>query len=228
MSQSELPGGETTLVAILRGVVPERILAVANAVYGAGLRTIEVPLNSPDAYTSIAALAAWRPPDCLIGAGTVLSTDQVRLTHAAGGQLVVAPNVDGEVIGAAVRLNMQAMPGFATATEAFGALKSGARHLKLFPAASHSPQHLRALRSVLPPATRVYPVGGIGAGDIAPWLAAGANGFGFGSELFRPEYSLAEIERRARELVAAFALARRELELQVKHDDKKKSPGGST
>ena len=228
MPQTELPGSKTTLVAILRGVVPEQILAVANTLYAAGLRTIEVPLNSPDPYASIAALATWRPPDCLIGAGTVLTTDQVRLTLEAGGQLVVAPNVDAEVIGAAVRMNLQAMPGFASATEAFAALRAGAKHLKLFPAASHSPQHLRAIRAVLPLATRVYPVGGIGAKDIAPWLAAGASGFGFGSELFRPEYSLAEIERRARELVAAFTLARRELDRRVNHNDKNKIPGGST
>jgi 2-dehydro-3-deoxyphosphogalactonate aldolase len=208
---SEKDYGETTLVAILRGVLPDKVLAVATALYEAGIRTIEVPLSSPDPYASIAALAAWCPADCLVGAGTVLSVDQVQRTHVAGGRLAVAPNTDAEVISAAVRLGLRAMPGFATATEAFTALQSGARNLKLFPAASHSPAHLRALRTVLPADTRIYPVGGIGAKDIAVWLAAGAAGFGFGSELFRPEYSLADIARRARELVASYAQAQRQL-----------------
>ena len=199
---------ETTVVAILRGVLPEQVLAVAAALYAAGIRTIEVPLNSPDPYVSISALAGWCPADCLVGAGTVLNIDQVQRTHAAGGQLAVSPNTDPGVIAAALQLGMQAMPGFATATEAFAALQAGARDLKLFPAVSHSPAHLRALRSVLPAEARIYPVGGIGAQDIAVWLAAGATGFGFGSELFRPEYSLEDIGRRARDLVIAYAQAR--------------------
>jgi 2-dehydro-3-deoxyphosphogalactonate aldolase len=204
MPPVDAPLAETTLVAILRGVTPDRIVAIADALYEAGIRAIEVPLNSPDPYSSIIALAAWRRADCLVGAGTVLGVEQVRRTHEAGGQLIVAPNCDTAVIESAVRLGMRAMPGFATATEAFAALKAGATHLKLFPAVSHAPAHLRALRTVLPSDTRLYPVGGIGAADIADWMAAGASGFGFGSELFRPEYALAEIARRARVLVEAF------------------------
>jgi len=199
---------ETSIVAILRGVLPDQVLAVAAALYAAGIRTIEVPLNSPDPYDSIAALARWCPADCLVGAGTVLSIDQVQRTHQAGGRLMVSPNTDPAVIGAAVKLGLQAMPGFATATEAFAALQAGARDLKLFPAVSHPPGHLRALRSVLPADTGIFPVGGIGAKDIAVWLAAGATGFGFGSEVFRPEYSVEDVGRRARELVAAYAQAR--------------------
>ena len=208
MPHSDPTQFDPTVVAILRGVLPEQVLSVAQVLYEAGIRTIEVPLNSPDPYASIATLAGWCPPDCLVGAGTVLSVDQLRQIHAAGGRLAVAPNTDPEIIAMAVQWGLRAMPGFATATEAFQALRAGTRHLKLFPAISHSPAHLRALRSVLPTDTRVYPVGGIGLKDMGVWLAAGATGFGFGSELFRPEYSLADIGRRARELVTAYTLAR--------------------
>ena len=211
MSQSEGQHSGITLIAILRGVVPDRVVEVATVLYGAGIRTIEVPLNSPDPYRSIAALAAACPADCLVGAGTVLSVDQVGLVHAAGGRFAVAPNCDPAVIAGAVRLGLQVIPGFATATEAFVALRSGATHLKLFPAVSYSPPHLGALRSVLPAEARVYPVGGIGATNMVPWMAMGAAGFGFGSELFRPEFSVAEIERRALDLVRTYAQARVEL-----------------
>jgi 2-dehydro-3-deoxyphosphogalactonate aldolase len=211
VSQSEGQHSGITLVAILRGIVPARVVEVATVLYEAGIRTIEVPLNSPDPYLSIAALAAACPADCLVGAGTVLSVDQVELVHAAGGRFAVAPNCDPAVIAGAVQLGLQVMPGFATATEAFAALRSGATHLKLFPAVSYGPQHLGALRSVLPAEAKVYPVGGIGAKNMVPWMAMGAAGFGFGSELFRPEYSVAEIERRALELVRTYAQARAEL-----------------
>ena len=208
MPHTETSPHATTIVAILRGVLPEQVLAVAATLYAAGIRTIEVPLNSPEPYKSIAALAGWCPADCLVGAGTVLSVDQVQRTCEAGGRLAVSPNTDPGVIAAAVKLGLRPMPGFATATEAFAALQAGAHDLKLFPAASHPPAHLRALRSVLPAGTGIYPVGGIGAKDIAVWLAAGASGFGFGSEVFRTEYSLEDIGRRARELMAAYAQAR--------------------
>jgi 2-dehydro-3-deoxyphosphogalactonate aldolase len=208
MQSSELPGAEHALVAILRGVDPGRVVGIADVLYQAGWRIIEVPLNSPDPYTSIAALAAGRRPGCAIGAGTVLDTLQVRRAHEAGATLVVAPNCEPEVIGAALQLGMQVMPGFASATEAFSAQRAGARHLKLFPAVTYGPRHLQALRAVLPAEINIYPVGGIGAADIPGWQAAGATGFGFGSELFRPDYSMADIERRARALVSAFRQAR--------------------
>jgi 2-dehydro-3-deoxyphosphogalactonate aldolase len=208
MQPTDLPNAEHALVAILRGVEPERVIGIADALCEAGIRIIEVPLNSPDPYTSIAALAGGHRPGCLIGAGTVLTMEQVRRTHEVGGLLVVSPNCDAEVISGAVRLGMQVMPGFATATEAFSAIHAGARHLKLFPAVSYGPRHLQALRAVLPPEINVYPVGGIGAPDIPSWLSVGAAGFGFGSELFRPEYALADIQQRARLLVTAFQEAR--------------------
>ena len=209
--QSENPWEDCALVAILRGVLPERVIEVAAVVYAAGFRVIEVPLNSPDPFKSIAALAASAKPDCWVGAGTVLNAEDVRRTHAAGGRLVVAPNVDAEVIGAAIGLGMQVLPGVATATEAFAALRAGAKHLKLFPASTYGPRHLTALRSVLPREAGLLPVGGVAAEHIADWLIAGACGFGFGSELFRPEYPLEAIERRAQLLVRTFRDARSRL-----------------
>jgi 2-dehydro-3-deoxyphosphogalactonate aldolase len=205
--QSEKPWDDA-LVAILRGVRPERVMGVANAVYAAGFRIIEVPLNSPDPFKSIAALAAAAKPDCWVGAGTVLTPDDVHRTHATGARLIVAPNVDAQVIGEAVKLGMRVLPGVATATEAFAALRAGAKQLKLFPASSYGPRHLTALRAVLPREAEVLPVGGVAAEHIADWLIAGASGFGFGSELFRPEYGLKDIERRAQVLVRTFHEAR--------------------
>jgi 2-dehydro-3-deoxyphosphogalactonate aldolase len=196
------------LVAILRGVVPDRVVGIGDVLYAAGFRIIEVPLNSPDPFASIAALAACNRPDWIVGAGTVLTVADVQRTQAAGGRLVVAPNCDPEVIRSAVQLGMQVMPGFATATEAFQAIQAGARDLKLFPASTYGPRYLQALRAVLPTSVRVFPVGGIGVADIAAWLTAGAAGFGLGSELFRPEYELEEIAQRAADLVRAVREAR--------------------
>jgi 2-dehydro-3-deoxyphosphogalactonate aldolase len=199
------------LVAILRGIEPARAVDTTAVLYAAGIRVIEVPLNSPDPFASIAALAAAHGSDCLIGAGTVLDLEAVRRTYAAGGRLIVAPNCDPQVIHGALQMGMQVMPGIATATEAFSAIRAGATQLKLFPAVTYGPRHLQALSAVLPPAVQVFPVGGVGAADIPAWLAAGAAGFGFGSELFRPEYDLAEIERRARQLAQALQSARSRL-----------------
>ncbi|MEP6885981.1 MAG: 2-dehydro-3-deoxy-6-phosphogalactonate aldolase [Gammaproteobacteria bacterium] len=198
---------DPALVAILRGVTPVRVVEVGDGLYDAGIRAIEVPLNSPEPFASIAKLTARRS-DWTIGAGTVLKAEDVRRTHAAGGRLIVSPNCNPDVIRAALQLGMRAMPGVATATEAFAAIDAGARQLKLFPALTYGPRHLEALRAVLPHDVGVYPVGGVAAQDIARWLAAGAAGFGFGSELFRPDYSVAEIERRARDLVRALREAR--------------------
>jgi len=194
---------EPQLVAILRGITPDRVVDIADVLYKAGIRTIEIPLNSPDPYTSIRALAAVGHDDWLIGAGTVLTVEDVKSTGQAGGRLIVAPNCDADVIRAGLALDMRVLPGIATATEAFRALRAGARELKLFPAVTYGPRHLSALGAVLPATTRVFPVGGIGAADISAWLSAGAAGFGFGSELFHPSYSRAEIERRASQLVRA-------------------------
>jgi 2-dehydro-3-deoxyphosphogalactonate aldolase len=200
-SESHAP---LNLVGILRGVAPDQVIEVAKVLYSAGFRVIEVPLNSPQPFASVSALAGALPADCLVGAGTVLTGQDVQRTHAAGGRLVVAPNCDDQVIGAAIKLGMQVMPGIATATEAFSAVRAGATQLKLFPASSYGAQHLRALRTVLPKEIKLFPVGGVTAKQIPEWLAAGAAGFGFGSELFRPEYSLEDIRQRAQLLVRTF------------------------
>lgn len=195
---SELP-----LIAILRGIAPETVLEIGQVLHDAGIRAIEVPLNSPSPFDSIARLAAYFGAACLCGAGTVLSRPDVQRVHAAGGRLIVSPNTDAAVIAPARELGMVTMPGFATATEAFAAIAAGATHLKLFPAATYGPGHLRALRSVLPPSASVFAVGGIGADQVADWSAAGASGFAFGSELYRPDYTTQDVAGRARRLVDA-------------------------
>jgi len=208
---SEVSIGESALVAILRGVVAERVVEIGDVLYEAGIRMIEVPLNSPDAFASIARLAACARSDWTVGAGTVLNVDDVQRTHEVGGRLVVSPNFNAGVIRCALQLGMQVMPGFATATEAFAAIDAGARQLKLFPAVTYGPRHLQALRAVLPSDVSVFPVGGIERQDIPSWLDVGAAGFGFGSELFRPDYSIADIGRRARDLMKALREARSQL-----------------
>lgn len=209
---SEASIGESALVAILRGVVPERVVEIGDVLYEAGIRMIEVPLNSPDPFASIARLAACGRPNWTIGAGTVLDVDGVRRTYEVGGRLIVSPNFDVGVIRCALQLGMQVMPGIATATEAFAAIDAGARQLKLFPAVTYGPRHLQALRAVLPSEVSVFPVGGIERQDIPRWLGVGAAGFGFGSELFRPDYSVADIGQRARDLVQALREARAQLD----------------
>jgi 2-dehydro-3-deoxyphosphogalactonate aldolase len=191
------------LVAILRGLTPQRAPEVGALLHAAGFRTIEVPLNSPEPFVTIKLLADEHGGDCLVGAGTVLSAAEVDRVHGAGGRLIVAPNCESEVIRRALELGMRVLPGIATATEAFNALRAGATELKLFPAATYGAKHLKALKSVLPKHVMIYPVGGIGSQDIAEWLASGADGFGFGGELFTPAYTLAELTTRARKLIEA-------------------------
>lgn len=190
------------MIAILRGLTPAQAAETGAVLVAAGFRSIEVPLNSPQPFDSIKLLAAAHP-DCLVGAGTVLNAAEVNKVRAAGGRLVVAPNCDPQVIRHALGLGMRTMPGIATASEAFAAIQAGATELKLFPASTYGPVHLRALKSVLPGHVKVYPVGGIGSQDIAAWLESGADGFGFGGELFKPAYTLAEVTARAKGLFEA-------------------------
>jgi 2-dehydro-3-deoxyphosphogalactonate aldolase len=192
------------LIAILRGLPPADAEAVGEALVRAGLRAIEVPLNSPEPLESIRRLAARFGHAALIGAGTVLSPAEVVDVAAAGARFIVAPNCDAAVIAAARAAGLQSAPGVFTPTEAFAALAAGADALKLFPAELASPASLRALRAVLPAGTAMFPVGGIAAEGFAAWRAAGAAGFGLGSSLYRAGDSAVDVGARAAALVAAF------------------------
>ena len=190
------------LVAILRGVTPDAVVAIGDVLVEAGFTVIEVPLNSPDPIESIRRLAARFGERLLIGAGTVMSPAQVAAVADAGGQLVVLPHADPAVVRAAKACGMLAVPGFFTPTEAFAMLAAGADGLKLFPAEAASPAVLRAMRAVLPAGTAVLPVGGIDAGNIAAWRAAGAAGFGIGSAIYKPGDTPEIVAAKARALRA--------------------------
>ena len=176
---------ECPLVAILRGVRPEEVVDICSVLERAGIRIIEVPMNSPDAFSSIALLAGRFADTLLIGGGTVLDSTQVARIADAGGRLIVAPNADPAVVEAAKKKGMIALPGFATPTEAFSMIAAGADGLKLFPAEANPPKVLRALRAVLPKEIPVLPVGSITPDNMAEYWAAGANGFGLGSALYK-------------------------------------------
>jgi 2-dehydro-3-deoxyphosphogalactonate aldolase len=195
---------ELPLVAILRGVTPARIEGVAAALFEAGIRAIEVPLNSPEPFKSIETLAKVFGDRCLCGAGTVLNAGDVDRVAAAGGKLLVTPNTDPAVIAQGVKQGMTVMPGFFTPSEGFAAIAAGARILKLFPASTGGIGHLQAMLAVLPKSVPVYAVGGVGAGNMSEWRKGGAAGFGLGSELFKPDFSDADIAARAQKAVAAF------------------------
>jgi 2-dehydro-3-deoxyphosphogalactonate aldolase len=192
------------LIAILRGLPSAHAEAVGDALVRAGIRAIEVPLNSPEPLESIRRLAGRYGNVALIGAGTVLSPADVADVAAVGARFIVAPNCAPEVIAAARAAGLQSAPGVFTPTEALAALAAGADALKLFPAELASPASLRALRAVLPAGAAVFPVGGIAAEGFAAWRAAGAAGFGLGSSLYRAGDAAAEVGTRAVALVAAF------------------------
>lgn len=191
------------LIAILRGVTPVEAEPIAAALEENGFSIVEVPLNSPNPMESIARLARGFGGRLLIGAGTVMTTEQVAEIAAAGGKLIVTPHADPSITAAAKSHGMLAVPGFFTAAEAFALLAAGADALKLFPAEGASPAMLRALRAVLPPETRVLPVGGIDASNMAVWRAAGAAGFGIGSAIYKPGDTPAIVTEKARKLIGA-------------------------
>jgi 2-dehydro-3-deoxyphosphogalactonate aldolase len=203
-----LDNGAPPIVAILRGITPRDAVPVAAALVGAGIRIIEVPANSPQPLESVAAMVAEFGREAAIGGGTVLDAEMVDAISGAGGGLVVSPNVDGAVIARSVASGMDSMPGFVTPSEAFAAIRAGAKRLKLFPASSLGPGYVRALKDVLPPQIGLWAVGGAGADNFAEWLAAGAEGIGVGGALYRPGSSAEAVAARARELVLGWRAAR--------------------
>jgi 2-dehydro-3-deoxyphosphogalactonate aldolase len=200
------PGSRLTqcspaIVAILRGIEPSEVVEVGKALVHAGIRIIEVPLNSPDALRSIERLAASVEGEIMVGAGTVLTAASVDDVATAGAQFVVSPNTDGAVIARTLERGLESMPGAMTPTEAMTAVHAGARHLKVFPASSVGLGHIRALRDVLPPDCCVWAVGGVSATNLAQWAERGAFGVGVGSSLYRPGRSASDVRKRAAELV---------------------------
>ena len=201
---AQLRAGAPPIVAILRGVRPDEALDIGIALLDAGIRLIEVPLNSPQPFVSIGRLAATLGERALIGAGTVTTADAVDAVVAAGGRLIVAPNTDPSVIRRATAHGLDALPGVMTPTEAFAAIAAGARDIKLFPGGSTGPAHVRALREVLPVDCRVWAVGGVDASNLGQWMQAGASGVGVGGSLYRPGSSAAVVRELAAKLVAAW------------------------
>ncbi|HEX8309210.1 MAG TPA: 2-dehydro-3-deoxy-6-phosphogalactonate aldolase [Allosphingosinicella sp.] len=193
--------GECALVAIIRGVTPGEVEAIGEAIFEAGIRIIEVPLNSPDPLASIERLAKRFGESALIGAGTVLDAADVARVGDAGGRVIVSPNTFEPVIQSAAAAGMISLPGFFTPSEAFTALRAGATGLKLFPAEGASPAVVKGQRAVLPKDVPLLVVGGIGPGNMKPWLDSGAQGFGLGSGLYRPGQSAQETGAKARAYV---------------------------
>jgi 2-dehydro-3-deoxyphosphogalactonate aldolase len=194
------------LVAILRGVQPHEVVAIGEALVEAGWCLVEVPLNSPDPLRSIALLRAHLP-QALVGAGTVLSAEEVRNVKAAGGEWIVSPHFDPAVVRESVSQGLISVPGVSTPSEAFAALAAGAHGLKVFPAEMVTPGVLKSWRSVLPKSHSLLPVGGVGAENLAAYRAAGASGAGFGSSLYKPGMTAQQVQERARHLAQVWQSA---------------------
>ena len=192
------------LVAILRGLTLQDAQVVGAALYRSGFRTLEVPLNRPEALECIDLLVRTLPADALVGGGTMLTVGDVKAVHSAGGRLMVAPNCDARVIACAAELGMLCAPGVVTPTEAFTALQAGAHALKIFPADTLGLAGLKALKSVLPAGTEVWPVGGIDPVNMAAWKRAGATGFGIGSQLYTPGKTAQSVAETAAHFIQAW------------------------
>lgn len=192
------------LVAILRGLKPQEAVEVGEALVAAGFLCLEVPLNSPEPLDSIRRLRDALGDRAIVGAGTVLSARAVQEVADAGGQIIISPNSNPAVIAATKAAGLISFPAFFTPTEAFAAIDAGADALKLFPAETAGPATLKAIKAVLPPTVPVFPVGGVEPGNLAAWRAAGANGFGLGSALYKPGHTAAQVGEAARAFVAAW------------------------
>lgn len=206
MSASELLHrylDQCPLVGIIRGVTPAEAEAIGDAIYEAGIRIIEVPLNSPDPLASIETLAKRFGDEVLVGAGTVLDPVDVGPVWDAGGRIIVSPNTNIDVIAATAAIGLVSSPGYFTPSEAFAAIHAGATALKLFPAEAASPAVLKAQLAVLPAGLPILPVGGIKPDNMRPWLDAGATGFGLGGGLYKPGQSASDTLEKARAYVAA-------------------------
>ena len=196
------------IIAILRGVTPDEVIAVSQTLYDAGVRVVEVPLNSPEPFLSIEMLSKAFAGKMIVGAGTVRSVQDVNLLKAHGGQISVSPDCNEAVIARAKDLGLEPLPGVFTPTEAFAAIRAGAKHLKLFPAEVASPQTIKAWKAVLPKHVKIYAVGGVTPENMSDWLAAGASGFGIGSSLYKPGSNLAKVSESAHSLVQAWKRAK--------------------
>lgn len=196
--------GARPLVAILRGVTPDEVSDIGEALFDAGITWIEVPLNSPDPLDSITKLVARLGDHAVIGAGTVLTSDEVAAVAATGARLIVSPNMNPDVIRMTKAKGMISLPGVFTATECFAALDAGADGLKFFPGDLIGPVGLKALKAVLPTTVTTYAVGGVTVENVPDWLAAGAHGFGLGSALYKPGDTAQDVAKKAKAIVAAF------------------------
>ena len=199
-----LADGAPPIAAILRGIRPDEALDVAAVLVEAGIRILEVPFNSPDPLDSIGAMQRAFGDVAMIGGGTVLSVEAVEALHGVGGRIMVTPNTDPAVIARGAELGLELLPGFMTPSEAFAAIKAGARRIKLFPAARLGPAYVKAVKDVLPKHVGVWAVGGTGADTIGQWLAGGCEGIGVGGALYRPGDDAATVGQRGRELVDAW------------------------
>jgi 2-dehydro-3-deoxyphosphogalactonate aldolase len=197
------------IIAILRGIRPEEAEPICEALLEAGLTTIEIPLNSPHPLRTIAALAKTFGSRATIGAGTVLTAQEVRDVANAGGRIIVSPSFDPEVVAATKALKLASWPGVLTPSECFGALKAGADGLKIFPCSAIGPAGIKAIRAVLPAQTEMYAVGGAGPANFGEWFSAGITGFGVGTALYQPGNTLPQLQRAAKEIVRAYDGANR-------------------
>jgi 2-dehydro-3-deoxyphosphogalactonate aldolase len=192
------------IIAILRGVKLDEVAAVGDALFEAGIRIVEVPLNSPEPFRSIAALAARFHGRMIAGAGTVLDVNSVDRVKSAGGQISVSPDCNPPVIARASERGLVPLPGVFTPTEAFAAVRAGARHLKLFPAEAASPRTVKAWKAVLPREVKLYAVGGVTPANMKDWAEAGCAGFGIGSNIYKPGMSADDVSKAARQFVAVW------------------------